>query len=101
MPTYVYKGHNTGQTFEIHQRITAPALTHHPETGEPVFRVIQQAGVVFKGSGFYKTDSRPAPSGEGGGGKASSSSSSSSSSTTSSSDTASSSTSSTSKSSGE
>ncbi len=58
MPTYVYKGLETGVIFEVEQRITEAPLTHHPETGEPVRRVIQPAGVVFKGSGFYKTDSR-------------------------------------------
>jgi putative FmdB family regulatory protein len=59
MPTYVYRGVETGQEFEVQQRITEPALTRHPETGEPVQRVIQPAGIVFKGSGFYKNDSRP------------------------------------------
>ena len=58
MPTYVYKGLTTGEEFEIQQRITEAPLTHHPQTGEPVKRVIQAAGIVFKGSGFYKTDSR-------------------------------------------
>jgi putative FmdB family regulatory protein len=60
MPTYVYQGLESGQSFEVKQRITENALTHHPETGEPVKRIIQASGVVFKGSGFYKTDSRPA-----------------------------------------
>ena len=58
MPTYVYRGETTGVEFEVEQRITEAPLTHHPETGEPVRRVIQAAGIVFKGSGFYKTDSR-------------------------------------------
>lgn len=58
MPTYVYRGVHSGTTFEVQQRITEDPLTHHPETGEPVVRVIQAAGIVFKGSGFYKTDSR-------------------------------------------
>jgi putative FmdB family regulatory protein len=58
VPTYVYRGINSGTTFEVQQRITEDPLTHHPETGEPVVRVIQAAGIVFKGSGFYKTDSR-------------------------------------------
>jgi predicted nucleic acid-binding Zn ribbon protein len=60
MPTYVYKGLKTGKIFELEQRITEAALTKNPKTGEPVERVIQAAGIVFKGGGFYKTDSRPA-----------------------------------------
>lgn len=65
MPTYVYRGRESGSTFEVQQRITEPALTHHPETGEPVERVIQPAGIVFKGSGFYVTDSRGSSGGAG------------------------------------
>lgn len=63
MPTYVYRELTTGATFELQQRITEAPLTHNPETGEPVVRVIQPAGVVFKGSGFYKTDSRTSSAG--------------------------------------
>jgi putative FmdB family regulatory protein len=59
MPTYVYKVLKTGKKFEVEQRITEAAWTNHPETGELVERVIQASGIVFKGSGFYKTDSRP------------------------------------------
>ncbi len=58
MPTYVYKNLTTGNTFEVHQPITEPALTEHPETGDPVKRVVQPVGIAFKGSGFYVNDSR-------------------------------------------
>lgn len=58
MPVYVYKNLITGETFELQQRITESALTEHPETGEPVKRLIQPVGIAFKGSGFYVTDSR-------------------------------------------
>jgi predicted nucleic acid-binding Zn ribbon protein len=58
VPTYVYRGLETGVIFEVEQRMIEAPLTHHPETGEPVSRVIQATGIVFKGSGFYKTDSR-------------------------------------------
>lgn len=58
MPTYVYKNMVTGETFEIQQRITEDALTVHPETGDPVKRLIQPVGIAFKGSGFYVNDSR-------------------------------------------
>jgi predicted nucleic acid-binding Zn ribbon protein len=57
MPVYVYKN-LTGETFEFRQSIQEPALTAHPETGEPVRRVVQPVGIAFKGSGFYVTDSR-------------------------------------------
>ncbi len=56
MPTYVYRRED-GTTFEIRQRITEDALTECPETGQPVKRVISgNAGLIFKGSGFYLTD---------------------------------------------
>ncbi len=58
MPTYVYKIIETGETFEIEQRIVEPALTRHPQTGQAVKRVIQPVGIAFKGSGFYVNDSR-------------------------------------------
>ncbi|WP_412062948.1 FmdB family zinc ribbon protein [Rubrivirga sp. IMCC45206] len=56
MPTYVYRRPD-GTTFEYIQKISAPALTEDPETGEPVTRVISGgAGLQFKGDGFYLTD---------------------------------------------
>ena len=58
MPTYVYEGLQSGTRFEIEQRITEAPLTLNPETGEPVKRIIFASGIVFKGSGFYKNDSR-------------------------------------------
>ncbi len=58
MPVYLYRNLTTNETFELEQRITAPALTQHPETGDPVKRLIQPIGIAFKGSGFYVTDSR-------------------------------------------
>lgn len=59
MPTYVYKNLKTGKVFELEQRITDAVLKKDPKTGDPVERVIQASGIVFKGGGFYKTDSRP------------------------------------------
>lgn len=58
MPVYVYRNLTTGETFELEQRISDAALTAHPETGEPVKRLVQPVGIAFKGSGFYVTDSR-------------------------------------------
>lgn len=58
MPIYLYRNLTTNDTFELEQRITESALTHHPESGEPVKRLIQPVGIAFKGSGFYVNDSR-------------------------------------------
>ena len=64
MPKYVYQGLTTGITFELEQRITEAALTHHPDTLEPVKRLIGRPAISFKGSGFYANDSKSAPSGQ-------------------------------------
>jgi len=57
MPVYGYRcGH--GHHFEVQQRITEPPLTQCPECGAPVTRVFYPVGIIFKGGGFYKTDSR-------------------------------------------
>lgn len=66
MPVYVYRNLRTGEKFEIEQRITEPALTEHPESGDPVKRLIQPVGIAFKGSGFYVTDSRSGSAKSGG-----------------------------------
>ena len=62
MPTYVYKFVDTGETIELQQSFDDPTLTEtaHPVTGATmaVKKVFQPVGVTFKGSGFYKTDSR-------------------------------------------
>lgn len=59
MPTYVYKCDDCDYTFEARQSFSDDPLTECPtcEMGE-VRRVIHNVGVVFKGSGFYITDSR-------------------------------------------
>ena len=58
MPVYVYRNLNTHETFEVEQRITEDAWTRHPESGDPVKRLVQPVGIAFKGSGFYVTDAR-------------------------------------------
>ncbi|CAN5904666.1 hypothetical protein BH24DEI2_BH24DEI2_05290 [soil metagenome] len=63
MPVYVYRNLNTGETFELEQRISESALTEHPQTGDPVKRLIQPVGIAFKGSGFYVNDSRKSSEG--------------------------------------
>ncbi len=72
MPIYLYRNLKTGKTFEIEQRMVDDALTVDPVTGDPVKRLIQPVGIVFKGSGFYVNDSRgessstiPSTTGEG------------------------------------
>jgi putative FmdB family regulatory protein len=56
MPTYSYQRED-GSVFEIMQRMSDPALTTCPETGQNVKRIISGgAGVVYKGEGWYVTD---------------------------------------------
>lgn len=57
MPVYTYRRED-GSTFDIRQSFSDPALTLDPTTGQKVSRVVQNAGVIFKGSGFYVTDSK-------------------------------------------
>ena len=57
MPVYGYRC-SRGHHFEVQQRITEAPLAQCPECGAPVTRVFYPVGIVFKGSGFYKTDSR-------------------------------------------
>jgi putative FmdB family regulatory protein len=55
MPIYEYRRPD-GTTFEIQQSFSEDALTHDPDTGVPVERVLHAPAVHFKGSGFYNTD---------------------------------------------
>ena len=56
MPTYSYQRED-GTIFELMQRMSDPALTVCPETGQSVRRLISGgAGVVYKGEGWYVTD---------------------------------------------
>jgi putative FmdB family regulatory protein len=56
MPTYEYKRED-GTTFEILQKMSEPALTTCPTTGQKVRRIISGGGgVVYKGDGWYVTD---------------------------------------------
>ena len=61
MPTYSYACQECGHAFDIRQSFTDDSLTVCPKCGEPRLRkVIHPVGIAFKGSGFYKTDSRAA-----------------------------------------
>jgi putative FmdB family regulatory protein len=57
MPTYQYACSNCDHEFEIFQSFTEDSLTQCPECEGLVKKVYSAVGVVFKGSGFYKTDS--------------------------------------------
>ena len=59
MPTYEYACSSCDTTHDIVQKMTDPTLTECPVCGEPTLRkVFNGVGVVFKGSGFYRNDSR-------------------------------------------
>ncbi len=58
MPTYQYACTACGEQLEAVQSFTDPALTECPQCGGALRKVFSAVGVVFKGSGFYKTDSR-------------------------------------------
>ncbi len=62
MPTYEYVCKQCGDRFDIFQSFSAKPLKKHEVCGGPLQKVFHPAGVVFKGSGFYSTDSRSKPS---------------------------------------
>jgi putative FmdB family regulatory protein len=55
MPIYEYRRPD-GTTFEIQQSFSDDSLTHDPDTGVKVVRVLHAPAVHFKGKGFYNTD---------------------------------------------
>ena len=58
MPTYQYRCTECGEDLEAVQKFSDPALTTCPTCGGQLRKVFNAVGVVFKGSGFYRTDSR-------------------------------------------
>jgi len=60
VPTYGYHCPRCQTEFEVLQRMTDDAAADCPHCGTPGRRLFFPAGIVFKGSGFYKTDSRRA-----------------------------------------
>src|SRR6478672_3636222 len=58
MPTYVYECAKCGDEFELYQSFSEDPLKKHPGCGGKVAKVFQPVGIVLKGSGFYKNDSR-------------------------------------------
>jgi putative FmdB family regulatory protein len=58
MPTYEYRCKDCGEHLEVVQAFTDDPLTECPACGGPLRKVFGNIGITFKGSGFYKTDSR-------------------------------------------
>ena len=58
MPTYEYACTACGHRLEAVQKFTDDALTECPECGGKLRKVFGAPGIVLKGSGFYKTDTR-------------------------------------------
>jgi putative FmdB family regulatory protein len=74
LPTYSYRCTECDNAFDIRQSFSDDALTECPVCGGVLRKVFSPVGVTFNGGGFYRTDSRPAPKGEGGGASGSGSS---------------------------
>jgi|SRR5690349_873858 putative FmdB family regulatory protein len=62
MPTYEYLCKTCGHRFETWQKMSDEPLTVCPNCGAEIHRVLFATGVVFKGSGFYSTETRAQPS---------------------------------------
>ena len=58
MPTYVYECAKCGEEVEAWQSFTDDPLKRHAGCGGRLTKVLQPVGIVFKGSGFHRTDSR-------------------------------------------
>ena len=66
MPTYQYACTACGHRFEAVQSFSDSSLTDCPECAGRLRKVFSSVGIVFKGSGFYRTDSRSGGSGKDG-----------------------------------
>lgn len=64
VPTYEYCCNECGATLERWQRFSDSPLTECPSCSGSLRRVYHAAGIIFKGSGWYSTDSRPRPKSE-------------------------------------
>jgi putative FmdB family regulatory protein len=62
MPIYSYQCEKCGTRFDRLQKFTDKPLTRCPECRGQVKRLIQPVGIVFKGSGWYITDSKKSSS---------------------------------------
>ncbi|WP_346173155.1 FmdB family zinc ribbon protein [Streptomyces cuspidosporus] len=68
MPTYQYQCTECGEGLEAVQKFTDDALTECPNCKGRLKKVFSAVGIVFKGSGFYRNDSRGSSSSSTGGG---------------------------------
>jgi putative FmdB family regulatory protein len=68
VPTYSYACTDCGHRFDAVQAFTDDALTDCPQCAGRLRKLFGSVGVVFKGSGFYRTDSRAASNGSVSGG---------------------------------
>lgn len=62
MPTYEYACKKCGERFDVVQSFSDKTLSKHPGCGGDVQKVFHPAGIIFKGSGFYVTDSKSSSS---------------------------------------
>ena len=58
MPTYEYRCRECGELLEVVQSFSDDPLTECPRCSGPLRKVFNSVGISFKGSGFYKNDSR-------------------------------------------
>ena len=58
MPTYDYQCRSCGVITEVVHSMLEEGPTACPACAGPLRRIVHAAGIIFKGSGFYKTDSR-------------------------------------------
>lgn len=58
MPTYEYACDSCGHRFDVRQSFSDDPIRDCPACGASVRRVVYPSGVIFKGSGWYVTDSR-------------------------------------------
>jgi putative FmdB family regulatory protein len=65
VPTYQYTCTECGEQVEVVQKFTDDALTVCTACGGRLRKVFSPVGIVFKGSGFYRTDSRKSPASDG------------------------------------
>ena len=66
MPTYAYRCKDCGHAFDVVHAFTDDALTECPACGGVLRKQYGSVGVSFKGSGFYRTDSRSGTGSAGG-----------------------------------
>ncbi|MCZ4534638.1 FmdB family transcriptional regulator [Gordonia terrae] len=62
MPTYSYACTECDNKFDIVQSFSDDSLTECPQCAGRLRKLFNSVGIVFKGSGFYRTDSRPGSS---------------------------------------